>query len=190
VLGFNPDLNDYPFDLQRAKQLVREAGAQGTELTMVVPSGRYPNDREVGAALSDMLTAAGFKMKTSFTDTEKWLDALFAASTAPAKSPDLMFVGYSNDLLDSFFTLNQILACGGAAAAFCDKDITAAIKAGNVAKTLDGRAADYQRAWKLDHERMYFATFAVVYQQHGIAKNVDWTPRPQIFVFFDEIHKA
>lgn len=51
----------YPYDLAKAKALLKEAGVpEGTKLVIWTPAGRYVADKEISTAVQDMLRRLGF----------------------------------------------------------------------------------------------------------------------------------
>jgi peptide/nickel transport system substrate-binding protein len=60
VFGYDGTIKPYPYDPEKAKTLLKEAGYEkGFKLTVNSPSGRYPNDKEVAEAVSEMLRKVG-----------------------------------------------------------------------------------------------------------------------------------
>ncbi|THE63591.1 peptide ABC transporter substrate-binding protein [Salinadaptatus halalkaliphilus] len=53
VFGFNPDLDPYSQDIERAEELVEESGYAGAEITLHAPEGRYLNDADVAQTAAD-----------------------------------------------------------------------------------------------------------------------------------------
>lgn len=49
----------YPYDPQKAKQLLKEAGQENLKLQLITPKGRYLNDYEVAIAVQGMLREIG-----------------------------------------------------------------------------------------------------------------------------------
>ena len=56
------DLGPWPYDPQKAADLLVEAGYDGEPIVMAVGAGRYPSDDLVGLAVAEMLTDAGFNI--------------------------------------------------------------------------------------------------------------------------------
>lgn len=88
-LGFNPDLEDYPFDPDRARELLAEAGyPDGFEIPFKFPSGRYAQDREVSEAIAGMLAEVGVRAEMISLEPGEFLRQLRAQELAP-----MYFVG-------------------------------------------------------------------------------------------------
>jgi len=61
---FNPNLEPYPYDPERAKALLAEAGyPDGFSSNIVVPSGFYPKDAEITQAIAAYLQQIGISLE-------------------------------------------------------------------------------------------------------------------------------
>ena len=81
MFGFAPDVKPYPYDPERAKKLLAEAGfAQGISLTLNSPNGRYLKDKEVNEAIAGQLSKIGIRTQVVVhewgTYVSKWPDGL------------------------------------------------------------------------------------------------------------------
>lgn len=66
--GNNPDLEPYPYDPEKAKQLLKEAGvAEGTELEVFIP-GDDGNFKEIAQAVAFYMEEVGLKMNINSVD--------------------------------------------------------------------------------------------------------------------------
>ncbi len=70
-MGFNKDVQAYPYDQERAKKLLAEAGASNLEFEWNVTNGVFLKDREVSEALSNQLGRIGLKMNLRQTERAK-----------------------------------------------------------------------------------------------------------------------
>lgn len=70
IPGYDPALSkDLHYDPDRARALLREAGhADGVQIKLSTPSGRYVKDREISEAVAGYLEQAGFKVKLEVLD--------------------------------------------------------------------------------------------------------------------------
>src|SRR5690606_6709863 len=58
-----------PYDPDKARELVKQAGLEGTEVTLSTPVGRYVNDKQITEAMIPMLNAIGLKARLA---TPEW----------------------------------------------------------------------------------------------------------------------
>jgi peptide/nickel transport system substrate-binding protein len=67
TVGYNPDLKLWPYDPQKAKQLLDEARRDGVpvdkEIALVARPGMFPNDIEFAEAVMTMYKAVGFNIR-------------------------------------------------------------------------------------------------------------------------------
>src|SRR5262249_52529150 len=63
-VGFNPDLKPYPYDPDKARALMKEAGfPNGFDLNVNYIQGRYLKDKEVAEAIAQELNKVGIRAK-------------------------------------------------------------------------------------------------------------------------------
>ncbi|MGG1573526.1 ABC transporter substrate-binding protein [Fictibacillus sp. NRS-1165] len=104
TIGFDKNLPVYPFDLDKAKQLLKESGYDGSPIKMGAPIGRYAMDKQMGEAIAGMLKKAGVNIQletlewSSYipkTDTDAY-DIWFIGATDFTINPSKHWDGYFN----------------------------------------------------------------------------------------------
>ncbi len=66
VFGYDPTIKREPYNPEKAKQLLKEAGyPNGFEVTLDAPNDRYINDEKVAAAIAADLAKIGIKVKVN-----------------------------------------------------------------------------------------------------------------------------
>lgn len=101
----NPALSPYPYDVDKAKQLLSEAGVpSGLSVGMMAPSGRYIKDKEMAQALAqNWQRQLGLNIELQVLD---W--SLYAGSILPSREPaELYFLGLGSSF-DGQTELNYI----------------------------------------------------------------------------------
>lgn len=67
--GYNPDLDPYPYDPERARELLAEAGyPDGFEMTYHFSIGRYPKDKEVSEVIAAQLAEVGVQANLEYLE--------------------------------------------------------------------------------------------------------------------------
>ena len=109
ILGFNPDVKAFPYDVAKAKQLLAEAGyPNGFEIDMNGPRGRYAGDRDVLTAVADQLQKVAVKANLNAMEPTVWNTKLGQGQVGPM----FMIAWFSNGdpaLALSWFTTKSSL---------------------------------------------------------------------------------
>jgi len=127
VFGYEPGAKAFPYDPDKAKQLLSEAGfANGFEIDYYSPTGRYPKDREVALVIVEQLARVGIKanLKTPEwaifnTDYKNGKYPIYLTGRGSLTDADALFqqyfrtgttrrvLGYSNPKLDEILDAEQ-----------------------------------------------------------------------------------
>jgi peptide/nickel transport system substrate-binding protein len=177
-LGFHSELDPYGYDLEKAQDLLDQAGySSGISLRMGSPSGRYPMDREVAEAIAAQLSNAGFDVSLSF---EEW--GSYATKTLQGQqSFDLWLIGWGSSTFDAGSTLDFWLNTNLVTAYYQDSEYNPVLDSllNESKRTMDDQAREelYHQVIEIIHEQ---AAFVPLYQQvdlYGVSQRVSFTPR-------------
>ena len=96
--GANEDLYDtYVYDPEKAKELLAEAGyADGLEITIHGPNGRYTKDKDIQEMIAGMLEQVGITVKTDLMEWSNFVDL-----RASYKYDDAYFIALGNSMFDA-----------------------------------------------------------------------------------------
>lgn len=178
-IGFDPTLADYPFDPEKAKALLREAGyPDGFEIVFKFPSGRYAQDREVSEAIAGMLAKVGVRAKMVSLEAGEFLRQLRARELqpmaflglAPLDDPDFQVAQYRSSWRYSYMR---------------NSDLDALIDAGAREPDRDKRTAIYRRAMQLMHEEAPIVFLYGGFDFYGVTNKLEgFQPRGDQRFFF------
>lgn len=105
--GYNKDLKVWPYDPQRAAELLAAAKADGvpvdTEIKMIGRSNIYPNATELMEALMAMLQGVGFNVSLQMYDVAEW-EGFFIKPFPPERQPTVLQAQHDNAKGDAVFT--------------------------------------------------------------------------------------
>jgi peptide/nickel transport system substrate-binding protein len=96
-VGFHPDLKPYPYDPDKAKSLMREAGMpNGFDLNINHIQGRYLKDKEVAEAIAQELNKVGIRAKPVLRDAATQTNDDLASNL-----DGLIFASWGNWIFDA-----------------------------------------------------------------------------------------
>ncbi|MBI2874851.1 MAG: ABC transporter substrate-binding protein [Firmicutes bacterium] len=181
----NPTLRPYPFDPEKSKQLLKDAGYKGQQLELIGERGRWLKDAELVEAVGAMLNDAGFKVKVSIIEFSKWLDTYFMTKE-PA---DMIFVAYSNDIGDADLPFSGNIASTGRSSTYLKNipDLDQAIKDNRVEMDINKRNQTYWKLWERicdDPPWIFLLNLTDIY---GTNVDLNWDPRQDQMILVKDI---
>ena len=173
AFGYHDDIEGYPYDPDRARELLAEAGyPNGLELDFRCSSDRYASDREVCQAIQAYLSAVGVETEVQFTE---W--AVYSQLRAEKTMEALYFLGYGNSLFDADFPLRLCCWSGGRSETdFNTPELDAMIEEAAATVDVDERRAQYREIQQYIRDQ---APYIFLYDQfdiYGISDRVSWEP--------------
>ncbi|MGH7796651.1 MAG: ABC transporter substrate-binding protein [Candidatus Binatia bacterium] len=175
VIGADPKLKRYPYDPQKAKQLLTQAGyPDGCDVQFYYSAGRYPKDREVCQVIAAQMVKGGFRVELI---SQEW--ALFWGKDGVngGKLP-FYYIGRgsltdADTLYDQYFRTGTTKRCNYSNPNF-DKLIVEQQKTPDTKK----RVAILQQAGKILMDEVPFVPLYNLADIYGAAKNLTWKKRP------------
>ncbi len=173
VFGFNPDLEPYEYNPDRARELIAEAGAEGAVIDVVGESGRWLKDRELIEAVANYWTEVGLAPNVQIFEFGEYLNRLFDRETrAPA-----IFVSSSNDLLDPSRQLGTYYSPDGIGSSNQDEEMRVWVADAAVETDTAVREDLYHQATARACEDAYFAFLLNIEDSYGASERLVWEPR-------------
>lgn len=179
VNGFNPNLEPFPYDPERAVALLAEARADGvpvdTEITIIGRDEIYTGASEFIEAIQAMWQAVGINTTIRMFDSGNWL----RYQNRPFPEPDMPNVHqdqHDNLLGDATFTLFNKYHSEGVNSTLYDEQVDALIEQGMPAVGED-RTEAFQAAFARIHDDLIADVF--MYHMVGYTRvnpRIEWEP--------------
>lgn len=106
VLGFNPDLEEQPYDPEEAKALVEEAGAVGKTIRIVNARGRFPKAEEFLEQMKTDIEKTGLKVDAQSIEFQSWRDIVFAEGPNQVEA---VVIGQDSSTFDVFQPFSAVV---------------------------------------------------------------------------------
>jgi peptide/nickel transport system substrate-binding protein len=170
--GFDPSIQPYKYDLELAKQMLKESGYNGEEIQFDTPNGRYAMDKEMADAITGQLQKAGVKVKLQVNE---WGNHVALMNSREQKG--IYILGWGNSTWDADGTLEGILSSSGSSSSYGSPESDAAIAKARSLLDPKEREAQYKIALAKMHDD---AAHVIDWQQkdvYGLSKRINWKPR-------------
>ncbi len=175
--GFNPNLKNRPYDLEKAKALVRESGAVGKTVSLVAPSDRLLKAREMAEAIAFMIEKTGLKVKLMLMPQEEASKYKKTQGENRKYAAD-MVIQASDFLLEVESRFSQFFTENSEYSATLDLEPTKLYK--EVVSEVDyaKRAEKLAKAWAYVYEQAHYIPVFAPDLIWGLAKNLEWELDP------------
>jgi len=151
INGHNPNLEVWPYDPARAKQLLDEARADGVpvddEITVIGRIAIYPNATEAAEAVMAMYQDLGLNMDLRMLEVAEWVDWL-TKPYADDRPPNLQQSQHDNNNGDAVFTVFNKYHSKGGQSVLNNEKLDEVIEAAEVA-TGEKRRELWQEAFRI-----------------------------------------
>lgn len=176
MLGFNPDVKAFPYDLDMAKKLMAEAGySNGFTIDMNVPIGRYSKGEETAEFVAAQLAKINIRVNVVRMDFNKFRDVGRIKGTAPG-AMDLKYAWNSNEFFDGSRIIAHI-TCDGSSSKICNPQIDKLMDEATKTMNQYDRGLKYRIVWKLLSDDPYSIYLLQQNLLYGMTKRLVWEPR-------------
>lgn len=189
VFGFNPDLKDYTYDPNKARQLIQEASPPTLNIDLVGDSSnRWLKDVELEQAIQGYLQDVGFKVNLKLEDFSTYLKDLFpTTNNATTQRPDMVFVSHDNLLGDADITFSNYYLSSGGGASTSDSTVDQLIDSARHASDSTQRQQAYQQVNKIACDHAYFINLFNLDNVYGLSSRLQWKPRYDAYIFVKDM---
>lgn len=183
MIGFNPAVKAFPYDPQRAKQLLADAGHPRFKLTLNVPTGRYLKGEEAVEYIAGQLREVGIDAQVKRWEWNTYRDA----ARDKVKNPMETKYGWNSNEWFDMDRSRSHYACDGGSSKYCVAEVDRLFAEG--ARTLDAqrRHAMYQRIAQIfseDPPEIFLLQQNYIY---GLSNRVDWKARADTEFFLSDV---
>jgi peptide/nickel transport system substrate-binding protein len=175
-LGYNEDLEVMPYDPEKAKELLAEAGyPDGFELTFFATEGRMTKDKEVAQAIAAYLGEVGIDVTLQTMQFQEFIQIKNAVEL-----PELWMIGWAAGNRDGYSNSYWVLTSDATAWAeqlVADPDQDVLINASASALTEEERAAKLREVLQHAYDQAYFMPMYRYLDSIATSSRViNWTP--------------
>jgi peptide/nickel transport system substrate-binding protein len=190
AFGYDPTLEPYPHDPEKAKQLLAEAGyPDGIDAQIWYREGRYPKDKEVAEAMCLEMAKGNIRCKPELREAELLVELQRAKET-----PGMVFASWGNWFFDADNTFMPLFSCETAEQYgnwerpyVCNPGFDEVIRAARVELDVEKRQELYAQA-----QRMFYDDAGALFMYQlvdifGIDNWVLWEPRHDEMIWAHEM---
>ncbi len=171
--GFNPALKNRPYDLEKAKALVREAGAVGKTVTFISPVARIAKDKEAAESVAYMIEQTGLKVDLKFLPRPDYNNYWNTYGKFRQYMSDI-FIKSSDTVLEAESRFPFLFVEGGQNYALNDLEPTRLFNDVMGERNLARRAEKLGKVWAYVYEQVHYVPLIKPDFIWGIAKNLKW----------------
>ena len=177
MLGYNPDLHPYPYDVEKAKGLMKAAGFEsGFSLDLFVPIGRFLKGEESAQFMAAQLAKINIKINVINMDFNQFREVSRIKGTV-AGAMDLKYSWNSNEFNDGSRIIAHI-TCDGTSSKICNPQVDKLMDEATRTANQFNRGLKYRLVWKLLNDDPYSIMLLQQNLLYGSTKRLVFQPRP------------
>lgn len=189
--GYNPDLEPYPYDMERATQLVEEAAADGVDITAPITvatrQGIYLRNDEFAEYVSNQLNEIGLSAHSEVIEIAQYNEQFdINYDDVPEDRGWIATNPHGNEIMDVSSTAQAYYSCDGGSSTYCDPALDEALEAA-IPLTGEERVEALQEVTRMYYED--YGSIPVIHMplNYGLAEGVEWQPRLDGFILLKEM---
>ena len=171
--GFNQDVKGYPYDPEKAKALIAEAGAEGVEINLYGTSGRWLKDRELVEAVAASWEEIGVQPNVHIVEFGEYLDRFFDRDVRQ----DAFFTVSSNELMDADRPFSAYYHMDGIGASNHNAEIADLVTRARTESDPAARADLYHQAIQIAYDEALYVYLLNIQDVYGASERLVWEPR-------------
>ncbi|MFQ6015155.1 MAG: ABC transporter substrate-binding protein [Anaerolineae bacterium] len=177
----NPELKPYPYDPEKAKELLAEAGyPDGFDVKLHTPVGRYNKDKEAAEAIGAYLTEVGIRAEVIPMDWATYVQEMLI----PRQNLEIGLIGLGSGANDLDDAMNLVKEWPLSITDWYNEEYETLYNEANA--TLDDakRQELLFKAQAIAYEECPWIWLWRQYDFYGVSKNLEWTARADEFIDF------
>ena len=120
--GHNGDVDPYPYDPEKAEELVEASGYAGAEVTLHTPIGRYLKDVEIAQAVASQVDE--LSNVSASVEQREFASLVSEVTTGKLEDkPHWYLLGWGNATFDASQTIIPLLTTGGALTSYENEEV-------------------------------------------------------------------
>lgn len=179
----NADLTGYEYNVEEAKKLIKEAGAEGKTINVIGESGRWLRDRESTEAVAEAWREIGLEPKVQILEFSNYLDVLFDRK----KRPDSIYISAGNPMLSVQSTLDSLYSAEGGQGSNSDKELAKMIDEARSTIDDEERTALLDSVLKRGCDEALMVFLPAPENLYGGSENLEWKPEPDAAVLVERM---
>ncbi len=175
TFGLDESIEPYPYDPERARELLEEAGyADGFTLEIDAPTGRYAQDQEVAEALAGQWQQVGIDVQLNIN---AWADQLTKYRDGDALA-EAHFMGWGTSTFDADDVFFGAFARQPTKNNYANEELAELILAARTSLDPAEREQLYAEAQTIIYEEVPWLFLFQQFDIYGVDASLAWTPRP------------
>lgn len=169
--AFDPNLPPIPYDVTKAKALLKQAGYNNEEIVIETTQGYVANDRQMAEAIASMWQAVGVNAKVEIIEV-----SVRAQKNKEKSFKGLWWTDPTDTLADPAGMAWRLLGPGGAQDYWRDARWDALGKESNAILDQEKRKKNYDEMNQIFLKNFPWIPVLQPYQAYGVQNYVEWSP--------------